>query len=750
MKFIKGIIRDYYKSADLRRTGPLLKIDRYLIFFLLVVAALLYIPLLGNHHLFDPWENHYSQVAWETMQHGDWARLWYRNQNNFWSKPPMLFWMLMVFFRFGISEFTARLPMALLSLGVLSGFYIMLTRLFKRRVAFISSLILMTSPSYFMLSRHVVVDLPFVGFNTIAILCLTLYVTGKFRENDMISIPPGRFNISIPRRDFFLYMFYFSAGLAFLSKALLSIVLPGIILFMYMLVTGNFGIFFRWKHFKKHLLGFLIYLAVVMPWFGYMWYDAGKRFVDIFIVYHHFKRAAGVIHKPNDLYTMYIQVIGYSLFPWIMFFPAAMLSFFRGDRKIGEYRKHIFLFFAFTGPFFFYAFSSSKFYHYIAPVIPFAAIIIGHYLSSLMHTKWTWGRKAEIASALFILGAVGNDIGSKQGLLVHLVTFYQNRSLPYIPSYIWVTSITFGIAGLMFFISIYSKKIRSLAFPVLFVLTSGFMIYYFAMAMPEISRIYCLKPLTEKYLEISPDRDPIADYYKWFRRSTSFWLKNNITFLKREKEKKVLRFFKSPGRKYVILKNYDIKKFKRIVKRINKKANVIKKGPLNSLMEVVGPGEKLNLERASKYILDSPPEDMVNVNAVFDDVIELLGYTIKSGSETPREGETVSIELYFKALKSNIAKDYTVFLHNEGNKGDKRTKGDGAMADGAYPTTYWKKGDIVRHVTRARIPRNNKNDYYIPWVGIYQEDYRASISNPDEVPNDGDNRLELIKLQIKR
>jgi len=120
------------------------------------------------------------------------------------------------------------------------------------------------------------------------------------------------------------------------------------------------------------------------------------------------------------------------------------------------------------------------------------------------------------------------------------------------------------------------------------------------------------------------------------------------------------------------------------------------------------------------------------------------------GSTTPKEGDTVRIEVDFKALRDNIQRDYTVFVHNEGDKGDKRTKDDQPMAMGEYPTTFWKKGDMVRHPITVRIPGGNKNSHYWVLTGIYQEDYRANITNPTKVDHDGDNRLKLVRLDIQR
>ncbi|MCK5808098.1 glycosyltransferase family 39 protein [bacterium] len=744
---ISDIVKQFPLMSE-TRGKKIEPIDWAIALSLLLLAAFLYIPMLGNFHLFDPWENHYSQVTWETMSHNSFARLWYRNSNRFWSKPPLLFWMQMPFFAISIGEFMGRLPIALFSVTFLFSFYLVLSTLFRRRTALFSTLILMMSPQFFMLSRHIMVDLPFLALNTMAMLFLARFIV--MRKTDVAD------KIwKIPRRNLYLYIFYFLEGWAFLAKGLLSVSIPGAALLIYLLLTFDFAIFFSWRNFKHHLIGMGIYLAVVMSWVGYMWYDGGFEFIRIFIWFHHFKRAMGVIHKPNDLYTLYVQIIGYAMFPWSAFIPAAIYHFFKDRTKTSSFRTHILLFSMFVGPYFFFSYSSTKFYHYVAPVLPFLAIMIGYYLDRLFSASWSVGKKIEVVVAILLVAAIGRDIGNKYGIFAHLITFYNNRSLERVPSFDYVIAITFTIFGLALFIAIINDKFRKNAIRIMFSVTALFMLYYFAFAMPVISRSYSLKPLIDKYLEVSPKREPIADYYKWFRRSSSFWLKNDITFLKKDKEKSVLRFFNKPGTQYVIMKKSDKKRFSNLMKRLGKTVTLVKKGQKNLLMRVSGKGRALDENAVKKYRPKSIPSDAVSSHAIFDKIAELESYKIIKGNVEKRDGklwakagQTIEIDLYFRALQGNIPKDYMVFLHNEGDKKDMRTKGDENMAMGAYPTTYWKKGDLVRHPLSVRLPANSKNSYYIPYIGLYQEDYRANITNFKDVPNDGDNRFELMRIWL--
>jgi len=593
------------------------------------------------------------------------------------------------------------------------------------------------------------VDLPFVALSAIALLCLAVYFVGEIDENERIW--------KIPRRNFYLYLFYFFEGWAFLAKGLLSVAIPGAALFIFMLLTRNFKYAFAWKHFKHHLVGFFIYLAVIMPWLGYMWYSEGYSFIKTFIWFHHFRRAAGTIHKPNDLFTLYIRVIGYAMFPWSAFLPVAIYHFLAGKKEWFSNHKNILIFSMAVGPFFFLSFSGTKFFHYVAPIIPILAIIVGVYIDSIWKEKWSSSSKFGIVIAIVFVAVIGRDIGNQYGLWHHIVTFWHGRKLPGIGSWLPVIITMSIIFSLILFSMIFSRFMRKKGFFAFFTTMAGLMTYYFVVCMPQISTIYSLKPLIDKYIEISPERAPIADYYKWLRKSASFQLRNEITFLKTDKEDSVLRFFDKPGEQFVIMRPGDIKRFNSLMKRINKKAVEIERTSRDRLFRVTGPGRKRDMSLSKPYRPSSVPSNVVSVGAVFDEVAELAGYVIKSknvevrdGKNWVKEGTTVNVDLYFKALENKIPRDYDVFLHCEGNNRDKRTKGDDHMAAGTYPTNFWKKGDIVRHPMRIRIPRNTKNDYYSAWVGIYNEEYRAGISNPDDVIHDGDNRIEMIRLYLDK
>lgn len=154
------------RAADwLARRG-----DGFWALALLAVGALIYLPFLGSYPLWDPWESHYTQVAWEMQERLTWLNPWYRGEDNWWSKPILLLWMLRASLAlfwdsigaFADHELAARLPFAVAAIlgGLLQ--YDWVRRLYGRAAGVLAALVLITAPQYLVIGRQVMIDVTFV------------------------------------------------------------------------------------------------------------------------------------------------------------------------------------------------------------------------------------------------------------------------------------------------------------------------------------------------------------------------------------------------------------------------------------------------------------------------------------------------------------------------------------------------------------------------------------------------------------
>ena len=165
-----GLLAAQPRAARVRRLG------------LAGLAILLYLPALGNFGLIDCWEPQYSEVAREMLTRQDWISLWWGDQNWFWSKPNLDFWLQGLSFTwFGLDptpdamigavsagrspapEWAARLPNFFFALAGQLVLARGVARHYGPGAARFGSLILLTSPYWFLLTCQTMVDMTYVA-----------------------------------------------------------------------------------------------------------------------------------------------------------------------------------------------------------------------------------------------------------------------------------------------------------------------------------------------------------------------------------------------------------------------------------------------------------------------------------------------------------------------------------------------------------------------------------------------------------
>ena len=112
-------------------------IAKYPYWFVTLWAVMLFIPFLGNVHLFDWDEINFAENAREMLLTGNYQQVQI-NFQPFWEKPPLFFWLQTISFKiFGINEFAARLPNALVGVVVLNVVFYLGKKYFDTKLAWI-------------------------------------------------------------------------------------------------------------------------------------------------------------------------------------------------------------------------------------------------------------------------------------------------------------------------------------------------------------------------------------------------------------------------------------------------------------------------------------------------------------------------------------------------------------------------------------------------------------------------------------
>ncbi|HET9930678.1 MAG TPA: glycosyltransferase family 39 protein, partial [Polyangiaceae bacterium] len=161
--------------------------------WLLAIAIVAYVPMLGNYSLYDPWETHYGEVAREMLAREDWISFWWAQENWFWSKPALDFWLqglsfLLLGVRYrpdemlaGVAdglnpapEWAARAPVILLTLVANYLLYKAVARFLGRRVGFVAGLALTLAPYWYLIAHQSMTDMPYAAPLTAALALLLI------------------------------------------------------------------------------------------------------------------------------------------------------------------------------------------------------------------------------------------------------------------------------------------------------------------------------------------------------------------------------------------------------------------------------------------------------------------------------------------------------------------------------------------------------------------------------------------------
>jgi 4-amino-4-deoxy-L-arabinose transferase-like glycosyltransferase len=209
----------------------------------------------------------------------------------------------------------------------------------------------------------------------------------------------------------YFILFYIFCGLTVPAKGWLGWAPMGGALVLYLMITREW----QWLTKVKILLGLLVVFLTGHIWVVAMLGGHHPEWVTRFIYHDHINRLFSGVHSTDDgAFEYFFQWIGYGLLPLIAFLPAAfsrVLAYLstpiQAWTKVHRFELLMYLW-ALIG-FFLFSKSSTKFHHYILPIIPAFVILIAIWLDDLIENRIV-NRKLFILSAFGICLWVGLDV----------------------------------------------------------------------------------------------------------------------------------------------------------------------------------------------------------------------------------------------------------------------------------------------------------------------------------------------------
>ena len=277
-----------------------------------LLAALVLLTLLGHNRLTDWDEGIYAQVSREMLSRPFDFTTWlvpHWNSQVWIDKPPLTYWITALFFKlFGVSEFTARLGSALSAVAIVAFLHHWLLRTRDTLTAWLSTLILLSTFGFLHVARVGETDTLLSFGSLLALLGLANLLRPQTTSNSG------------------WYLYWTGFAIALMSKSAASGTL-----FITLLILLAIAPALRRRLRASFFLGFLLFLALTLPWHLFMLHRFGQVFVKQYLGLHVLGRVAYQFDGHLTPWWYYLRVLLFSAPPWVLLYPIALYAAFRNS-----------------------------------------------------------------------------------------------------------------------------------------------------------------------------------------------------------------------------------------------------------------------------------------------------------------------------------------------------------------------------------------------------------------------------------
>ena len=345
---------------------------------LLLLAALLFFFALGNHELQGSTEARVSGIAMAMHLDNDWVvpRLF---REPFLEKPPLSLWLDAGAIRlFGASTGAVRLASAFAGLFSVMLLYGMLRRFGRpQTLAFSAALILATMASYWGNVRG-------VGEDSLLSLGVTAALLGCYQ-----AVRPEREGSST------WAWALFTAGMviATLSKGVLGLAMPGIVIFVYLFSTSLMDKRLRLGDWLKPALFTLLALVPLLIWLGFLFQRGGMQAVGEVLWTNSVGRFSGSFVEAGhyEPFYYYLAKLPEAFLPWNILVYLGLWHF---RKSLVRNRYRLFFSVWLVAQFTLLTLASSKRTVYLMALTPAAAVLAAEYARVLL--EWAKDHKPRL------------------------------------------------------------------------------------------------------------------------------------------------------------------------------------------------------------------------------------------------------------------------------------------------------------------------------------------------------------------
>jgi 4-amino-4-deoxy-L-arabinose transferase-like glycosyltransferase len=328
----------------------------------LVLAAVLYLPGIGQRILYIGDEARYALLAQTMVATGDWLVPRIGDEVHL-EKSPLFIWAIAAFSLAGrrVTELTAVLPAALSGIAGVGATFVLGRRLFGPRAGWLSALVLVSACGYYWHARMALADMMVTAFAIGAAAAFaTVVVSGESRRWPMA-----------------VCWACLGFGLSAKGPVALMPLIP-------------FGIFLVWEHGwrglgkLRPLTGVAVVALVSAPWVLAFALRSGESYVQSVIVADFVGPRLRAWDRAGELFFA-AGPIGVGFMPWTPFLPSAVRQGWWGTDDPGVRRRFRFLLLWVIVYVVVITLLPHKRDRYLLATLPMLAIMVG----------WLWNRWAE-------------------------------------------------------------------------------------------------------------------------------------------------------------------------------------------------------------------------------------------------------------------------------------------------------------------------------------------------------------------